>query len=236
MRPGEPLVRLVDDRVIEVPVSLTAGDYARVQQMLAGGAEPSVRLAREEVGPASWTGRVTRLAPEIDQRTRTGRAFVIVDNAKQTQPLVPGTFVHARIDGTTKDGLIAIPRDAIAHDKDNGTYVWVVTEETVEVESTDPGAKPTEARGIERRLLKPGQVRPMQTLALVSSDVLSEGEWIVLTNLDVLAEHSLVRVPPAEMIKTLTSELTSQEVTLLKRGDPEPPSGPPDETPRRRLN
>jgi hypothetical protein len=56
-------------------------------------------------------------------------------------------------------------------------------------------------------------------LALVEAGVLKEDELIVLTNLDVLSDGSLVSLPDPDDIRTLDAELASQPVTVLRRID-----------------
>jgi len=219
VRLGEALVRLVDDSRIEIPVSLTATDYQRVRGMLDAGREPDVELASEATGSSVWTGRVARLAPEVDERTRTGRAFIVVENRRQSRPLVPGTFVHARIAGEILDEAIVIPRDAIAVDADGQQFVWVMTARAVAVASSVKDEPATQAREIQRRRLPAEKTRTFQTLALVGPGVLKEGELIVLTNLDVLADKSLVRAPDSDTVRTLDNELSAQGVTVLRRAD-----------------
>jgi multidrug efflux pump subunit AcrA (membrane-fusion protein) len=219
------LVRLVDDSRIEIPVSLAASAYERVRGLLESGAGPLVELATDETSESSWSGRVVRLAPEVDERTRTGRAFVLVDNHKQSRPLVPGTFVHARISGQVIARAVVIPRDAIAIDKQGRQFVWVVKPAAVEIESSVLGGLSkevgaTEVRTIERRILVDGtgsRITTLQTLALVEAGVLKEDELIVLTNLDVLSDGSLVSLPGPDDIRTLDAELASQPVTVLRR-------------------
>ena len=221
VRPGEALVRLVDDSRIEVPVSLTATDYEQVRMVLDAGEGPLVELAVEESGAASWKGRVVRLAPEVDERTRTGRAFVVVENSQQSQPLVPGTFVHARITGLQYRQAVVIPRDAISVDNRGREFVWVATTQPVTVDSSVADRPTTpDALTIERRLLVDqhgNRPRMLQTLALVEPGILQEGELVVLTNLDVMSDGSLVRVPESEELRTLDSELAAQPVTVLRR-------------------
>ena len=219
VRAGEPLVRLVDDSRIEIPVSLTVTDYQRVRGMLDSGRVPGVELAGEATGSSTWTGRVARLAPEVDERTRTGRAFIVVENRSQPRPLVPGTFVHARIAGEELDHAIVIPRDAIAVDADGQQFVWVMAGQPVSVDSGAQDESAIQARKIERRRLPADKIRTFQTLALVAPGVLSKGELVVLTNLDVLADESLVRVPDGDAVRTLDNELSDQGVTVLRRTD-----------------
>jgi multidrug efflux system membrane fusion protein len=220
VQPGEALVRLVDDSRIEIPVSLTASDYERVRSLLESGAGPLVELATEESAAAAWSGRVARLAPEVNERTRTGLAFVIVENLKQPRPLVPGTFVHARIFGEQLEQAMVIPRDAISVDEQGRQFVWVVSGRSEVIESAVEGEPAAETRTIERRILVDGQTSKMttlQTMALVEAGVLEDDELIVLTNLDVLSEGSVVRLPHSKDIHTLDTELAAQPVRVLRR-------------------
>ena len=162
---------------------------------------------------------MARLAPEVDERTRTGRAFIVVENRRQSRPLVPGTFVHARIAGEELDHAIVIPRDAIAVDADGQQFVWVMAGQAVSVDSGAQDESAIQARKIERRRLPADKIRTFQTLALVDPGVLRKGELVVLTNLDVLADESLVRVPEGDAVRTLDNELSDQGVTVLRRTD-----------------
>ena len=219
VRPGDALVRLVDDSRIEIPVSLTASDYERVRALLESGAGPLVELATEESAAAAWHGRVMRLAPEVNERTRTGLAFVIVENLKQPRPLVPGTCVQARIFGERLEQAIVIPRDAISVDKQGRQFVWVVGGTPELIESGVEGEPAAETRRIERRILVDGQQRKMttlQTMALVDAGVLEDDELIVLTNLDVLSDGSVIRLPQSKDIRTLDTELALQPVQVLR--------------------
>ena len=175
VRAGEPLVRLVDDSRIEIPVSLTVTDYQRVRGMLDSGRVPGVELAGEATGSSTWTGRVARLAPEVDERTRTGRAFIVVENRRQSRPLVPGRFDHAKITGGELDPAIVIPRDAITVDADGQQFVWVMAGQAVSVDSGAQDESAIQARKIERRRLPADKIRTFQTLALVDPGVLRKG-------------------------------------------------------------
>ncbi len=215
VRPGEPLVRLVDDRIIEVPVSLTVSDYTRVRATIDAGRRLRVELAVNESDAPSWNGRITRVAPEVDELTRTAWAFVIVENREQKTPLVPGTFVHARIVGAELPRLPVIPRDAIGVDENGKTFVWAVTTTEIEDPSQVTAAASTTARMIQRRYFR--IERTFQTLALVAGDTLHDDDLIVLTNLDTLGLESLVRLSGPESHRRLAQELEDQRVQVLRR-------------------
>ncbi|MBQ16010.1 MAG: hypothetical protein CMJ65_02670 [Planctomycetaceae bacterium] len=215
VRPGEPLVRLVDDSVVEVPVSLTASDYMRVRAMIAAGRRLQVALAVNESDAPSWNGRMTRVAPEVDELTRTARAFVVVENRDQKTPLVPGTFVHVRIVGPELSRPLVIPRDAINVDENEKTFVWAVTTAAPGQPSQAAAGTATTARQIQRRYFR--IERTFQTLALVDGNALQDGDLIVLTNLDALGLESLVRLSGPESYRTLDQELDDQRMQVLRR-------------------
>ncbi|MCH8146829.1 MAG: DUF3362 domain-containing protein, partial [Planctomycetes bacterium] len=60
-----------------------------------------------------------------DPRSRTFRAYVEVDNAKQVQPLLPGYFVTAVVEGPRITDALLVPRIAILDGgKPLRTYAW----------------------------------------------------------------------------------------------------------------
>ena len=115
---------------------------------------------------------------------------------------------------------MVIPRDAISVDEQGRQFVWVVSGRSEVIESAVEGEPAAETRTIERRILVDGQTSKMttlQTMALVEAGVLEDDELIVLTNLDVLSEGSVVRLPHSKDIHTLDTELAAQPVRVLRR-------------------
>ena len=105
--PGAPLFELLDLQHIEIPIELPASLMSRV----AHGA--ACTLSLETQRDVQWTGTVARLAPQADASTRTSSVFVVIDNAEQATPLLPGTFVNARVDGPMLRDVLIVPRAAI---------------------------------------------------------------------------------------------------------------------------
>jgi multidrug efflux pump subunit AcrA (membrane-fusion protein) len=56
---------------------------------------------------------VARVAPDVDERTRTFSVYLDVDNTRHEKPLVPGTFVTAEVRGPTYGDRLLVPRGAI---------------------------------------------------------------------------------------------------------------------------
>lgn len=189
VRPGDPLVSLTDLSEVRVPVALPLDDYAKIGPQIRAGRQPLVRLAENETAPPRWTGYIASISPQADQLTRTVDAYVHVDNAAQDVPLLPGTFVHARIEGPILEHSILVPRDAITDGK-----LFVAVEGRVE----------------ERPA---GVVRTLRSMAVIK-DSLQPGDQVILTNLDVIYEGAQVAV---QSHRTLQAELEQQRIPVARR-------------------
>lgn len=182
VRVGEPIARITDYGKVIIAAPLTLRDYAKLKPALGRGDLPKVSLALHAEDPDTWFGEVVRVAPEADQQSRTIMVYIEVHNSRQKVPLLPGTFVQARIEGPTYDpgDVLAVPRDAV-----RGTTVFVFED------------------GIARQ--KQVTVREnLQSLTLVSAGV-APGDVLVLTNLDVIADGSRINV--GDRVRGLSDEM-----------------------------
>ena len=189
VRPGDPLVRLTDVLAVDVPIPIALDDYAKIAPEVRAGRHPYVELAETETAPARWNGYVERIAPEADESTRTVKVFVRVDNALQEVPLLPGTFVHARIAGPQLDQAIVIPRDAIVSGR-----VFLAVDGRVE----------------ERT---PRIKRTLQTLAVLETGI-DPKDQVILTNLDIIQSGARVDI---ELHRTLRQELERQRTRVVRQ-------------------
>jgi RND family efflux transporter MFP subunit len=196
VRAGEPLLRLVDPERIEVPVALGMEDYLTLQDTVHGGEFPEALLAENESSTARWNGRVVRVAPDADAASRTIQVFIEVMNSEQQMPLLPGTFVFGWIEGPQFTDAVIIPRTAIVDNR-----VFVVGDEN--------RAEPRSVR-VGRRLRS----------LVVIEDGLQAGDRVILTNLDIVRNHTLVA--PQEAI-TIDEELARQRVATIQRINVQPP-------------
>lgn len=185
--PGEPIARITNIDRVEIPVSITLDDYRDLKILLGHDEMPQVELSLHEGERQQWTGEVVRAAPEANRETRTITVFVEVDNARQSVPLLPGTFVFARIEGPTYDSREhrIIPRDAML-----GNRVYRVE------------------RGVAHEILLDDDevIKRLQSIAVIKSD-LKSGDLLVLTNLDQLYEGLPVNV--GDRVHRLADELDS---------------------------
>jgi multidrug efflux pump subunit AcrA (membrane-fusion protein) len=205
VRVGDPLVRLTDIADVVIAVSLTLTDYAKIAEGIREGRQPAVGLAENETAPVRWRGLAARVAPEADESTRTVKIFVQVDNRLQAVPLLPGTFVHARVEGPILAGAIVVPRDAL---KSGKFYV---------------------ARGERAEPREVTVLQTLQSLAVVKAG-LTTGDQVILTNLDMIHAGAAVSV---QSHRTFEEELRGQRVPVVQpvaRREPQQPAFVPDES------
>jgi hypothetical protein len=138
---------------MRLPVGFTAtsanpGPLAHVSSVTAG------RIR-------AWEGRLVRTEASVDARTRLVYGVIEVRdpfNARNAAPLAPGMFVSARIEGTSRETLVAAPRSALKRNE----FVYVV--------------RPDNSVDIR-------QVRPAQTTAdeVLFREGVADGERVVVS-------------------------------------------------------
>ncbi|VAX39946.1 hypothetical protein MNBD_PLANCTO02-1641 [hydrothermal vent metagenome] len=268
VRVGEPLLKLTDTSRIEIPVPVTLSDYAKVEQLLQQQQKILVRIAPHETAPYFRTGYITRIAPVANTATRTVNLFVDVKNdkealhqdrlfiygslgsAKQTDkiaPVLPGMFLHTRIEGPVLKNVIIIPREAILHQRVFVTGKLDLNAEIKKIEKKISALKTISDKTKQRKLneLKRqkralsaeldelpaknnGKVtiarkrkvqvqRTLQSFAIIHSG-LKQGEQIILTNLDIMHEGARIRVGSK---RTLNEELQKQRIPLVRPLSPQ---------------
>jgi RND family efflux transporter MFP subunit len=121
VRTGDSLFRMVDSKKVIVTVPVSLDHYNQTRENFKPGEPIPVVLGTSERNPQVWSGLITRTSPQADQKTRTIDVFVEVDNEQQKSPLLPGTFVFAKVLGHVHRQVLAVPRETIV----NG-YVFVV--------------------------------------------------------------------------------------------------------------
>lgn len=182
VRVGEPIATLTDQKLVEIPLSVTLDDYAKLLPDVMERQYPITELAENEGAPARWKGHVIRVSPKADEHTRTAMVFVQVDNSQQASPLLPGTFVQARIEGPILKQVKVVPRDAVLDGKAFVESNGVIEERTVKI------------------------ARTLHSFAVIESG-LEAGDRLVLTNLDVVFNGAKVRTSAT---RNLTEELGKQ--------------------------
>ncbi|MCH7990556.1 MAG: HlyD family efflux transporter periplasmic adaptor subunit [Planctomycetes bacterium] len=235
VRPGDPLVRITDKTFVEIAVPITLEDFAKIEPKLRQEESNFVRkplaaLAENESDPPRWVGRVVRASPIADELTRTVNIFIRVDNRsppniteeistknrKPWSPLLPGSFVHARIDGPILEQILVVPRDAIVNGR---VFVAVAMNKQM---ADDSGNRPDSFVGkdiqsqqeeillVEERAVT--VKRTLHSFAVVSHG-LKPGDRVILTNLDIIHPNAKIRV---RSHRKLADELQPRKARIIQ--------------------
>ncbi len=178
--PGTPLAEVYGTDLVEV--RLPVGDQQmgllpELNQPALVQEAPSVEL----IDPRSehvWPGTIVRAEGEVDLKNRLLYVVAVVqdpyglrDPSLSKHPLMPGTFVEAKITGREYDNVAVLPRAAMEGD----STVWLVTDaDQLEMRSVT-----TLYRGKEQIYVRGG---------------LHNGDRVLLTKLDTRVEGLRVRV------------------------------------------
>ncbi len=133
MGSGEPMFRIVDNRVLDLTVSVPS---ARSAAIAVG---QKLDFTVDAYPGKTFSGRVSHINPTADAASRTVRLMVEVPN--QGGELRGGTFVKGRIATGERTGVLQIPRAALlSWDVERGTgEVFVVTGDTAERRTVKTG-------------------------------------------------------------------------------------------------
>lgn len=93
------------DRLV-ADIDIVSADVARVRTGMP------VRIRQHAFGDRVFEGTVERLAPALDEISRTLRVEVGIDNSERL--LRPGMFVEADVLVERREGVVVVPRDAVA--------------------------------------------------------------------------------------------------------------------------
>lgn len=165
--PGSPVAVMFSTDTMEIRVPLTDADLASMRVPLGFNASasnpgPAAHVSNVMGGRLiAWEGRLVRTEASVDPRTRLVYGTVEVRepfSSRNAAPLAPGMFVSARIEGSSRETLVAAPRSALKRNE----FVYVVTpQNTIQVR----------------------QVRPAQTTAdeVLFREGVADGERVVVS-------------------------------------------------------
>ncbi|HEY6554257.1 MAG TPA: efflux RND transporter periplasmic adaptor subunit [Vicinamibacteria bacterium] len=104
---GAPLFTLVDDAVLEFRASVPSADYGKVR---VGAA---VEVAVDALGGRSVKGKVARVTPLVEERTRS---FEVVVQIPGGNDLVGGLFARATVTVGKATRVLVVPPAALVRD------------------------------------------------------------------------------------------------------------------------
>ena len=117
MGSGEPLFRIVDNRLLDLTVAVPASRIAavRIGQV--------VEFSTDSLPGRSFTGKVMFINPAIDQASQSAKVIAQVPNADHQ--LKGGAFAKGRIILASRPDVLQVPREALLN--------WEVDRRTAEV-------------------------------------------------------------------------------------------------------
>jgi membrane fusion protein (multidrug efflux system) len=107
LSPGTPLFTLVDDSVLEFKAPVPSRDFAKIK---VGAA---VELGIDALAGARATGRIARIEPLVDERSRS---FLAVVEVPGRSDLVGGMFARASVRVGLVEGAIVVQPAALLRD------------------------------------------------------------------------------------------------------------------------
>lgn len=149
VNPGTRLGITFSTNAAEVRLPLTDQDLAFVNLpgaddiRASGGAEgPLVELRAVQRGvPRTWQARIVRTEGVVDEKNRVTYAvariedpYKLAGNSPNQYALPMGTFVAARIEGSTMEGVVRIPRMAL---RANNQLMFVDADDRIRMDFVD---------------------------------------------------------------------------------------------------
>lgn len=128
---------------MEVRIPLTDADLTILETpvgFITNGRNAPVVTLTSAAGASTrtWTGRLVRTAPMVNEQTRLITGYVDVEapfSAKHAAPLAPGLFPTATLQAVKSQSLIAAPRGALK----KGEQVFIVKpDNTIEIRQVTP--------------------------------------------------------------------------------------------------
>ncbi len=117
---GDPLLRLVDDRTLELTVELSRDDWALVEKPVSGRYAQLFDTHDKPLGQAL----VRQGGGFLDQKSRQYRIFLEIADADNS-PVLSGDFVRVALPGITVDSALDIPESALTRSGE----VWYVDDQ-----------------------------------------------------------------------------------------------------------
>jgi len=131
---GEPMFRIVDNRVLDMTVTVPASRAADVQ------VGQSLAFTTDTLSDAAFNGRVMFINPAVDEINRSVKVVATVSNLDGR--LKGGAFVRGRIVTATRTGVLQVPREALVdwNVSARTAAVFVIVGDRVERRAVGTGA------------------------------------------------------------------------------------------------
>ncbi len=117
--PRAPLLEMADLSSLVIRVAVPEAHVPAVQEGTAAA------VVLDALPGKSFTGKVTRVYPELDRRMRTRTVELVLD---QPVALMPGMFARVRLELEFVDGAVTVPLQAVSVTPTGAQAVFVVVD------------------------------------------------------------------------------------------------------------
>lgn len=141
-----PMFRIVDNRLLELTVTVPSTRYASLR------AGQPVAFTTDAIPGREFRGKVSFINPAADEASRTVKVKALVTN--QPEVLKTGLFVKGRIVTGTRQGVLSVPRSALKTWDTAGRRgaVWIVEGGVARGRAVETGVTPGESVEITKGL------------------------------------------------------------------------------------
>ncbi|WP_273022164.1 efflux RND transporter periplasmic adaptor subunit [Rheinheimera sp.] len=134
---SEGLVTITQSSPINVVFAIPESQLTAVRSAVSRGETLTVEAWDRNEQQLLSTGVLTTLDNQID--TATGTLKIKAEFANQQEELFPNQFVNVRLNIAVREGVIAIPQDAVQYGS-AGTYVYVIEQNKAQIRQVELGA------------------------------------------------------------------------------------------------
>ena len=107
LQPGAPIYSIVDDSVFELRASAASADFGKLK------VGEAVKVTVDGLPGLSFDGKVDRIAPQVDARSRS---FEIIIQVPGQADLMAGLFARAEVKVRDVPGSLVVPPGALVRD------------------------------------------------------------------------------------------------------------------------
>jgi RND family efflux transporter MFP subunit len=171
---GQRIATVFGTDAVEIRVPLDDSELEWLDLVSGGRGGPPASVVADFAGARhTWPARVDRLEGQVDARSRMVHVVVLVKDPfaalEGRPPLLPGTFVEVKIEGSQLEAVVAVPRHALRE----GEKIWVVKEGVLSVREVE--------------------VIRSERLRVLIGEGLESGETVVTSSLDAVTDGMAVR-------------------------------------------
>lgn len=130
---NQPYGRVYEYASVEVVLNLTENDMRKIASDGKAVGSPVSISSSHNGAEVRYTGKIARLAAEVDRTTRMRTAYATFDASTQGLPPL-GAFVQVRIAKPLASGAVALPASVL---QDGSKKLWLVDAEKAELRASE---------------------------------------------------------------------------------------------------